>query len=375
MHKRFTAVLCTIALVITLSAGCGQTPAATASGHISMGEKYLLELDYEQAIVSFLLAIDIDPMNPQGYAGAAEAYVALSDMEAAIAILTLGVQATGAATLTARLTDLQARLAEALAAEAQAEAETEIPAPTEESPQAEIPATHITDDNETPGMAWVIEPTLEYDNIRFFPALGYIGYTIDYRLFFLDEESGEAISETHPTGGFRLPYSYGYHADTMTFHYDVEYEYRPEEDEILLAKSKDAVLSIYELEPSAWNVYEFKADSKYAIYYDGRFASEFIYDHIIGGNNIAFVRQSDKYAFADANGNLLTDFEFDSVSQIAGTYIAVQKGTSWGFVDLAGNEVIPFIFEDAMNIDEKMAFVKYDGKYGILDVEASGMQH
>ena len=111
MYKRLTTILCTLMLVMTMGAGCGKTPAAQALEHITMGEKYLLELNYEQAVVSFLQAIDIDPMNPQGYAGAAEAYVALGDTDAAVAILEAGVRATGDAGLSARLAELEAALA------------------------------------------------------------------------------------------------------------------------------------------------------------------------------------------------------------------------------------------------------------------------
>ena len=252
-----------------------------------------------------------------------------------------------------------------------APAATNPPAPTEEPPKNEIPANLVTDDNESKNMVWVIDPTLEYDDIRFLPGIGYIGYTAEYRMFFLDEISGEAIRETEPTGGFGHPHQYGYYADTMIFYYDEQYEFLPEKDETLYAKSQNAVLCIYELEPNEWGL-DYKENGKYAIYYDGRFVSDFIYDDVIGGNGIAFVRQNDKYAFADANGNLLTDFAFESVSQIVGQYIAVQQGGAWGFVDLAGKEMIPFIYADAMNIDEKTAFAKYNGKYGILDVEASG---
>jgi len=104
MYKRFTAILCAIVLVITSVAGCGQTSAIQAAELISLGEKFLLEPDYEQAIVSFLQAIALDPMNPRGQTGASDAYAgrgkqmiqsaetdealdaAMADFEAALAL-------------------------------------------------------------------------------------------------------------------------------------------------------------------------------------------------------------------------------------------------------------------------------------------------
>jgi len=66
---------------------------------------------------------------------------------------------------------------------------------------------------------------------------------------------------------------------------------------------------------------------------------------------------------------LLTDFVFDDVAEVAKGYIAVRTGDNWGFVDASGREVIPFVFANALNIDTETAFVNYNGKYGILDVQ------
>lgn len=59
---------------------------------IDLGEKYLLELNYEQALVQFLKVIEIEPMNQRGYTGAAEAYVGLGDNESAVKVLKLGLE-------------------------------------------------------------------------------------------------------------------------------------------------------------------------------------------------------------------------------------------------------------------------------------------
>jgi tetratricopeptide (TPR) repeat protein len=59
---------------------------------LSLGEKYLLELDYEQALVQFLKVIELDPMNPRGYTGAAEAYIGLGEQEKAIEVLEKGLE-------------------------------------------------------------------------------------------------------------------------------------------------------------------------------------------------------------------------------------------------------------------------------------------
>jgi tetratricopeptide (TPR) repeat protein len=71
--------------------GQGNTPL-TAAEILSLGEKYLLMLDYEQAVVYFEQLVEIEPKNPRGYTGAAEAYAALGDTESAVAILRRGLE-------------------------------------------------------------------------------------------------------------------------------------------------------------------------------------------------------------------------------------------------------------------------------------------
>lgn len=62
---------------------------------LSLGEKYLQELNYEDAVVSLKRAIAIDPKNPQPYLLLADVYVAQEDYPAAVEILEQGYEATG----------------------------------------------------------------------------------------------------------------------------------------------------------------------------------------------------------------------------------------------------------------------------------------
>jgi len=233
--------------------------------------------------------------------------------------------------------------------------------------EGDIPPVN-TDNDES--LVWIIAPSLAYDNIRFFYNLGFIAYDNNNAMFVIDEKTGDIIAETGPSGGFYVPYSYGYHSDSDTFFYSLEYEYIPESTKTVVLESLDTIISVHELEMS-YDHYEYKEDSKYAIFYNGEFVSGFIYDEVIGGNSMALVMNGGKYAFAGADGNLLTNFIFDDIAVIAKGYIAVKVGDYWGFVEASGKEVIPFIFEDAVNIDECAAFVKYNGMYGILDVSVT----
>ncbi len=62
----------------------------SATEMLDLGEKYLLELNYEEAVVQFTKLIEVEPQNPRGYLGAAEAYIALGESDKAVAVLEKG---------------------------------------------------------------------------------------------------------------------------------------------------------------------------------------------------------------------------------------------------------------------------------------------
>jgi len=61
--KKIIALLLALATLLTLFA-CGQKPK-TAADWLSLGEKYLLDLDYDQAIAALDSAIEIEPKDPR----------------------------------------------------------------------------------------------------------------------------------------------------------------------------------------------------------------------------------------------------------------------------------------------------------------------
>jgi len=97
--KRISIYIVVVLVIVLLTGGIiamalNRTTPVSVDELLSLGEKYLLELDYEQALVQFLKVIEIEPMNPRGYTGAAEAYIGMDDIESAIAILEQGLEAS-----------------------------------------------------------------------------------------------------------------------------------------------------------------------------------------------------------------------------------------------------------------------------------------
>ena len=100
-----TSVL-TLSIAVVVISNINSRPA-TADEMLSLGERYLLELQFEQALVQFLAVIEIEPMNVRAYLGAAEAFIGLGQQEDAINILRLGYERTGSELIRQKLEELE----------------------------------------------------------------------------------------------------------------------------------------------------------------------------------------------------------------------------------------------------------------------------
>jgi hypothetical protein len=93
-----------------------------------------------------------------------------------------------------------------------------------------------------------------------------------------------------------------------------------------------------------WGEYDYDFSSastgRYAIAYKSSFLTDFIYGydfwrHTIDRNDVIVVHLNDSY----------------------------------GVLNASGDTMIPFVFNDIVLIDNETAFAKYNGKYGILDLQ------
>lgn len=100
---------------------------------LDLGAKYLEEMDYEQALVAFDAALEIDPKNVDAYMGLADAYIGLGDKEAAYATLQAGYEATGDERLRDRMEELaNSMVADSMVLEEDKEADTALKEEEEE---------------------------------------------------------------------------------------------------------------------------------------------------------------------------------------------------------------------------------------------------
>ena len=106
--KRVLTRIAMFALAIIIGmfslSACGQS-GPTWQEQYDLGVRYLSEGNYEEAIIAFTAAIEIDPKRPEAYAKAAEAYEALEDYKSAVAILEKGYAETEDAQLLSEMGD------------------------------------------------------------------------------------------------------------------------------------------------------------------------------------------------------------------------------------------------------------------------------
>jgi Mg-chelatase subunit ChlD/flagellar basal body-associated protein FliL len=85
-----------IAIFILFSAICATVYVTGSEGfklkrQLSLGEKYLSEMEYEKAVAAFTKAIEIEPKCMEAYLGLADAYLGLGDDDNAIEALLKGI--------------------------------------------------------------------------------------------------------------------------------------------------------------------------------------------------------------------------------------------------------------------------------------------
>ena len=97
------AVLLAVILVTIIAVS---SPKRAYQKQLDLGEKFLTELDYENAILAYEEAIRINPRGPEGYLGLADAYVGIEDYDKALEVLQEGYRITGSEEIEKRIQEL-----------------------------------------------------------------------------------------------------------------------------------------------------------------------------------------------------------------------------------------------------------------------------
>ncbi|MDR2543636.1 MAG: WG repeat-containing protein [Treponema sp.] len=205
-------------------------------------------------------------------------------------------------------------------------------------------------------IVWIVDPALEYDNVYY---CSMCGYTANFFTYILDRATGQ-IDSYHDGHGGPNDLEWLYDSENGIFgvhHFGWENEiilhnvnefsrhFSSYTNTLNFVRQVDS--SSITIEESEWgemvyNLGEKYANSKYAISFGSTFLTDFIYD------------QPDN----------LSDF------LVYKNAIPVSIDGKWGFINIEGKTVVPLIFDHVASYDGDTAFVKINGKYGIIDVRS-----
>ncbi len=87
MKKLLSVILFAALFLVILLAGCGKTPQELYQEQYNLGIRYLSEGNYEEAIIAFEAAIEIDPRSVDAYIYLADTYVQSGDAMNAVSFL------------------------------------------------------------------------------------------------------------------------------------------------------------------------------------------------------------------------------------------------------------------------------------------------
>ncbi len=85
----------------------------------------------------------------------------------------------------------------------------------------------------------------------------------------------------------------------------------------------------------------------------------------------AAVKQNGKYGYIDIKGNTVIGFKYDDAYDFSNGMAKVKQNGKFGYVDRQGREIIPAVYDDGGEFSENLVWVKKDGKYGYLDTNGN----
>lgn len=118
-------VLCVVSALLALLLAvnivllvCMSSPTVQVKIQLELAQRYLEDMEYEEAIAAFKKAIAIDPKIEEAYIGLADVYIALEDYEAALSIIEQGYEETQERSLSRKMEKVQEMLPQEANAEA-----------------------------------------------------------------------------------------------------------------------------------------------------------------------------------------------------------------------------------------------------------------
>lgn len=92
------------------------------------------------------------------------------------------------------------------------------------------------------------------------------------------------------------------------------------------------------------------------------------FKYIFYVNSHFFVYNDSLWAWYNNAGKLVVEPQYEDVGYgLADSFLRVKKNGVWGYIDIYGNEKIPFLFEFACNFENGKAYVVLNGKVSYIN--------
>lgn len=420
------AVLLAVIIAAAVLIYIWKNPKKDYADIILDGNRYYTEANYGKAKEAYNEALELNPQGAEGYFGLADVYAALNDVDKAVDILTQGYEQTGNEQFMERINELTGNIQESQS--------NEIPGDSGQSESnSDSGQQSVSDSSAVPANAsnvivWAVDPLIEADTIM--PVLGCsseddiyscnVSMIVQDGLAGLVDNNGQIVAQPQFTyillcsgqlyagmtdGTTHLLNSdYTVNEESAHNHSIVTYDYlwddgkkavyrivhdsegtRVEEEPFVLGQnimipvisgtSKD-----YSLENAVYGL----AGSE-------GLCTDFIYENTgkVSRDGMIAVCRDGKWGFCNSSGDEIVPCEYDGTAYISADssdkvsyvngapydysegFAALKKDGVWGFLDKSGNIAVPFVFEEARPVYGEKAWVKYQGKWGIISITGS----
>ena len=379
-------------------------------------EKYLEELDYENAEASYLKAIEIDPKEEKSYVALAKVYLEQGETDKAREVLKTGQENVPSAkadkdtesqggedTIPGLLDTIQDMISYSWAVEPTIEADDIYyltlvdPADCSDNEQclqknSPYAVIKIGDRYGMIGMDGQMAAEAEYTEIQNFADTTFLLLKDGdgRQQYGLDEDTGEVELLDGLGGDLNMNGFYYYAAnrlrnenETLSF-YELQ---MPEEAIPIQQTQKSKEFCEGAGDPQAWN--RELAESKYAVFYQDQLVTDFIFEECgSASDGLLAVKQDGKWGYVNTEGKMVIPAEYDAswpyfsrynrgnltleenveyCYAFSGGYVPVCRDGQWELKDTEGKSVIPAdVFEEIRPVQDGKCWVKKDGKWGVI---------
>lgn len=363
------------------------------------GSRYLEEMDYENAEASYLRAIDIDPKEKEPYLKLADIYLAEDKVAEAKEIISRAVQQVGEedrATIEELEKEWESLSEYTWAVKPEVEADNIYYLRTggelssnDEWKQKSMDYAVIEKDGHYGmiDMRGNLTAEMEYKDIHTYGSLTILireepVYLAEFRQewdqFYLDESTGVVKAAQGLGGPGSSEY---YYSDGLQNTYEpLEWDYEENPSRALPVREYETVLN----EENHYEQGDLVSE-KYAVYYDGSLATDFVYDECGSESDFMLaVCRDGKWGYIDRSGEIIIPLEYDASWEefiaddgegipycygVSEGYITLVKDGRWEMRDILNQQVIaPGVFEKILPVHEGKCWVKKDGKWGVIEL-------